>query len=226
MVREVGVRPAPVGAVAVAAIVSLQPKAEGLARKAFSIESDLALENGVRMRRLGKADPAPVAQYRTEIGCVAKLPGNRVASDADGSPTSAFFDPDFGDAPVKGKLSRTAQFQRLGRIALAERARPTPLREPRGPHLHGHARGMRAAAGATKVHQEVAEPPRSTAIGQATAQKPHLVSALHAARRIDRIQGSLIHVCLRVCRWPRLTNPTAWPEDAVPLLVSHPSDTP
>ena len=146
--------------------------------------------------------------------------------DANVSPASAFFDPVFGDAPVKGKLPATAQFQRFDRITLAERARLTPAREPRGPYLHGHARRLRAAAPATEVHQEVAEPPRAATIGQAAAQKPHFVTALHAPGRIHRIQGSLIHLRLRVYQKATLTIPTARPGDAGLLLISRSSDAP
>src|SRR5208283_5914595 len=58
---------------------------------------------------------------------------------------------------------------------------------PRRPNLHRQARRFCVAATLAQVHQQVAKPPRTTAVGQTTAQEPHLVPALHPSRGIHRV---------------------------------------
>src|ERR1700747_2078893 len=57
-VRKIRVHPAPVVAVAVAAVVALYAKSQRLAGELLAVEINLTGKCGIPMRRAGKADPA------------------------------------------------------------------------------------------------------------------------------------------------------------------------
>jgi hypothetical protein len=120
-----------------------------------------------------------------------------VAFDSNVSPTDAFFDAALCYSKVKGKLPVRAEFQGSRGVALDESLRFASAREPRRPNLDGHAGGIRAAAVASGIHQQVAEPPCAAAVGQSATQKPDLIAPLHAPRRIDGIHGPGVHASFR-----------------------------
>src|SRR5579859_1703831 len=74
--------------------------------------------------------------------------------------------------------SRT-QIKFAQRKSLNPRLRFPVAREPRGPHLHRLLPRIASASSACRVHQQVTEPPRPTAVRQPQPQKPHFITPPH-----------------------------------------------
>src|SRR5208283_962815 len=99
---KIGMHPAPLSAMPVAAIVALHSEAERITGKLGAIEHDLAGKLRVGMRRLGKADPAFVTEDHAEIRTIAQLPRNGMSLDVNIAPAGIFFDAIFGDSEMEG----------------------------------------------------------------------------------------------------------------------------
>lgn len=190
--RKVGVHPAPIRAVTIAAIMTLDAEAQGLLGELFPIELDFTAEGSVGMRRARKADPAFVAQHGAEIGMNRELPRNRMTVHDDVAPARFLLDAAVGNVAAKGKLFARAPAQTFDGKTLNEALGRAVFREPGGPNLRGHFDGCEAEARNARIQDQIAKPPSAAAVGQATAQKPDFIAPLHRKRGIHRVQLALI----------------------------------
>ena len=191
--RKIGVHPAPEGAMAVAAVVTLDAEAEGIAGESVAVENDLARKNGVGMGRLRETDPPLVAEGGAEVGAVTKIPGEGMTIDEEVAPAGVFVDAVFGDATMKRKLKTSCEIELLERETLNESARRIVAREPGGPDLDRQSGVFRGAAVATEIGEQVAKPPGAGAVGEAAAQEPNLVAAFHGTGRVDGVELGIGH---------------------------------
>ncbi len=189
---EIRMRPAPVRAVAVSGVVALHAKAERLPRKSCSVKKDLSRKDSVRMWGLRKSDPPFIAQDHPEIRAVTQSPGDGVTACVELPPARISFDATFGNVKVEGKFTGPRQLQSVRGIAHNKSLRLALSRKPCRPNLHRQARRLRAAPISPRIHQQIAEPPGAASIRQSATQEPHLVSAFHVARGIDRVHVAWI----------------------------------
>src|SRR5882724_3959200 len=106
--RKIRVHPAPVTSVAVAGVVALDAKTQGLAADLLGVKHDFAGKCGVRMRRAGEANPTLVAERCAKVRMDMQIPGDVVTLGVNISPAPALFNPAFGGAAVEGNLSACA----------------------------------------------------------------------------------------------------------------------
>lgn len=65
--------------------------------------------------------------------------------------------------------------------------------EPSGPDLDGKAGGIGVAAITAEIHHQIAKPPRAGAVGEAAAEEPHFVAAVHFTGGVDRVHLVGVH---------------------------------
>src|SRR5579872_6939256 len=185
---KVGVRPLPEIAMAVAAVVSLDAEADGLAFEFAPIEDDLAGEDRIRMRRAGKTDPAFAAQGGAKAGTIAQLPGDFVSAHVQAAAAGVLRDGVLRNRKIEWAAAAGAELQSRQRETLDETLRLTCSRKPSGPYLDRQAGRIARAAAPPGIHQQIAKPPGAAAIGQAEAHEPHLVAAAHGQRGVNPVQ--------------------------------------
>lgn len=189
--REVCVCPGPEITMAVAAVVTLHAKAQRRAFKMSAVEVNATRKNGVGVRRARKADPSFTAQGDWDRRGATQIPGDRATVHLQLSTTGVLIDRVFCDREVKRISILFAEAKPFKREPLNETLRLCSNRKPRRPHLHRHSQRVACATAATRIHQEVPEPPSSTSISETKSQKPDLVSAPSCQRRIDLIESVL-----------------------------------
>lgn len=110
---------------------------------------------------------------------------------AEISPTAALFNTVFDGTTVKGNLSVCAQVQLLEGHLNDESLWRCATWKPGRPNLEMPAR--RTFRGALEVvHKQIAEPPRSASVRQATAHEPDFVAPAHAWCGVDGVEFGLV----------------------------------
>jgi len=93
------------------------------------------------------------------------------------------------DSEVERGLASSAEIETVRGKSLNEALRFARRRKPCGPDLNRLPARISSASASPQVHQQIAEPPRSTATRQSYAKKPDFVTAPHRDQRIDFVQG-------------------------------------
>ncbi len=169
--------PDPVVAMPVSTIMSLHAKPQRVPDKTPAIESDPPRETRVGMRRSRKTDPALGAQRGPKGGEVVQVPGNRVSVNFQHAPAGAVFDPLVADSEVERGLASGAEIKTIQGKSLNEGLRLAFGWKPRGPDLNRLPPRISGAPASSRIHQQIAEPPRSAAARQSHAKKPDFVTA-------------------------------------------------
>src|SRR5438105_2809184 len=107
--------------------------------------------------------------------------------------TRTFVDPIVPGGELKWIRALRTEPELIERKSLYEAAGLFAGGKPDRPNLHGLAERTFMAAPATRVHQQIPEPPGSLPIRQAEAKEPNLVPAPGQQRRVDRVQT--LHNC-------------------------------
>ena len=87
------------------------------------------------------------------------------------------FNPLSTDSEVEWGLTFGAEIKTFQGKSLNEALRLAFRRKPCSPDLNGLPAWISGAPAAPRIHQQIPEPPRSTAVRQSYAQKPDLVTA-------------------------------------------------
>ena len=177
--RKMDMRPSPELAMAVSTVVALHPVCQRLASKSLPIETNLSRKNGVRMRRARKPNPAFAAQLHAKSRLILQIPADPVAVHFQAP--AAFILADAILAHLKNQRARAARTQTrvLDRESLDPRPRFPLARKPRRPNLNRLLSRIACTSVASRIRQQVAEPPRATAICQAEPQEPHFITPPH-----------------------------------------------
>src|SRR5208282_540861 len=174
---KIGVRPDPEGAMAVSAVVSLNAEPQRVTLKAPGIQRDLAGKKRVGMRCARESNPALVAQRDAKRRTVMQVPRNRVSPNFQCSAAGVLSDSILADLEVEWILPSGAEIQTLQGKPLNKALRSSIPRKPCGPHLDGHPLRVACATAPARIHQQISEPPRSTAVRQSQTNKPDFVTA-------------------------------------------------
>jgi len=181
---KIRMRPSPEVAMPVSAVVSLHSKPQGVPLKTPAIQRDLSGKTSVGMRGSRESNPALIAQGDTKRGSILQIPCNRVPLNFQPSPAGALSDFLGTDAEVERILFSGAEIQTSPGKSLNETLRFSILRKPRRPHLDGHPARVAGATAPTRIHQQIAEPPRPAALRQSQTNKPDFVTAAGREGRI------------------------------------------
>ncbi len=169
--------PDPVVAMPVSTIMSLHPKPQRVPDKTPAIESDPPRKARVGMRRSRKTDPALGAQRRAKGGAVVQVPGNRMSVNFQRAPAGTVLDPLIADSEVEWGLASGAEIKTIQGKSLNEALRLALRRKPRSPDLNRIPAWISGAPATARIHQQIAEPPRSATARQSHAKKPDFVTA-------------------------------------------------
>src|SRR5215470_9418631 len=194
--REISVRPRPEATMPIATIVSLHSHPEWIPGPRSLIECDLAGKFGVGVRRARKADPSLAAQCDAKIGAIPQVPRNPVSFRLKRSAAKVLPNFVIGDMKSEWTLSLRAKVQLVQWISFNEGLRFSVPGKPRRPHLHGHAPSLLGASRASRIHEQITEPPRPT-IRQSHPQEPYFVAAPRRNGRIHFVQGFDSYCSLR-----------------------------
>src|ERR1700739_4026233 len=124
-----------------------------------------------------EADPALAAQADAKSGMVLQVPREVVPAHIQSSPAKVFSNFVASGFEVERRLTSTADAESRHRKSLDKAPRRIIGRKPCSPNLHRHALRISRAAAAARIHQQVAEPPGTAAVGQSQAKKPHFIPA-------------------------------------------------
>ncbi len=141
------------------------------------------------MRRPRETDPAFVAQRYAKRGTVVQIPGDGVSVDLQIAAAGILFDCIAAMPKTKWSPPPRAELQILRRKSLNEALRLSLARKPRGPNLNRHPAWVPGATPAPRIHQQIAEPPRTTPIGYSQTNKPYFVAAPDRKSGENFIQG-------------------------------------
>jgi hypothetical protein len=112
-----------------------------------------------------------------------------VSVDLQCSPAGILFDCVAAVSKMKWVLAACAEFQTVQRISLNKTLRFPVPRKPRGPYLNRHSALGSGATATPGIHQEIAEPPRTTPIRQSETNKPDFIAATDGRRGVNFVQG-------------------------------------
>jgi len=176
--KQTRMRPGPGVAMPVSTIMSLHPEPQRVPGKSPLIESDLPGKTRVGMRRSRKTNPALIAQRDPKGRAVVQIPRDRMPRNFQRAPAGVVFDPVVADSEVEWGLASGAEIKTVQGKSLNEGLRLAFGRKPCGPDLNWHPPWISGAPAAPRIHQQVAEPPRSTGC-QSYTKKPDFVTAAH-----------------------------------------------
>ncbi len=100
------------------------------------------------------------------------------------------------DSEVEWALSSIAQIEIRQPKSPNETQRLILPRKPRGPNLNRHPARMVRTAAASRIHQQISEPPRSAAIRQSHTNKPDFVTSLARETGISLIESVHAYIIL------------------------------
>ena len=153
-----------------------------------SVQTDLAGERRVRVRRARKPNPSHGTEGRTKCGAITQVPGDVVIVDLQTTAAGVFVNPVVADLEEERAPAPLTEAEIRQRETLNKALRLAIPRKPRGPNLNRHSAWMQGASAAAGVHEQITKPPRAAAIGQAKPQEPDLIAAAGGQGREDLIQ--------------------------------------